>query len=213
MVIFNNPVAFMFHLDTTRGDPWIVLDMMDDYLLEDTNYIIARETEPYCHYHCVIDWSEKTYNAFVAKVLRKQLNLRGRATKDGARQYGRVLGIKKLDKMIAYTLKQGVYTSNISDEELQPYKEMSFTKKTGDKDREIREGLLEFTDEFFKNEAKYIEDTILLKAILRYLLKEKIRVRTRAMVEGYLFYLRQFSKNIYISRPCSEYFYDHLFIF
>lgn len=212
MKLFNNPIAFMFH-DIPREDPWEILEYFKEYLNYDTKYIIAMETEPYIHYHVVIDWVDKTYNAFVAKVLRKQLKLRGRATEGGARQYGRVLGIKKPDKMVAYTLKQGVYISNIEEDLLEPYKQMSFTRKTSDKDKEIREGLLEFTDEFFKNEAKYIEDTQILKAILRYLLKEKIRVRTRGMVEGYLFYLRQFSKNIHISRPCSEYFYDHLFNF
>lgn len=210
--LFSSPIAFMFHLDTTGGDPWIPLEMMDDYLPEGKNYILARELKPYCHYHCIVDWDTNTYNAFVAKVLRKELGLRGRASKEGPRQYGRVLGIKKPDKMIAYTLKQGVYTSNISEEILKPYKEMSYTKDSGDVDREIREKLKEYIDKVHYNDHfKPVGDEHLKKAIIRFLLKERVRIRTASQIDGYFKYLRQFSSHDYIRKNDEIYFYDLLY--
>ena len=211
--LLENPIAFMFHLDTTSGDPWVVLDMMEPYMNPDTKYIVARETEPYCHYHVVINWDKNTYNAFVQKVLRKELGLSGRAKDGNPRQYGKVKEVKKPPKMVAYTLKQGVYTSNVSEEELAPYKAMSYTKDTQtDIDREIREKLKDYLDNtYYKNHFKEVTNEQLKKAIIHFLLKEKIRIRTSSQIDGYFKYMRQFSNHDYIRKDCELYFYDLLY--
>lgn len=211
MSIFTHPIAFMFHLDASEHDPWVVLDMLEPYI-QDTKYIVAYEAKPYGHYHCIIDWTTKTYNAFVAKVLVKELGLNGRAKEGKPRQYGRVLGIKKPEKMVAYTLKQGVYTSNIEESLLEPFKKMSYVKDTGDNDREIRQKLRDYIDNtHYSNHFTKVADEKLKQAIIRFLLKEKIRIRTASQIDGYFKYIRQFSNHDYIKWDNELDFYNILF--
>ena len=207
----DNLLAFMFH-DNTEAT--IQLDEVEAMLKEYSpgEYIIACENEPYRHFHICCQMATKNYNAFVKKHLKDRLKLRGRAINGQPRQYGRVLGIKKPDKMIAYTLKQGVYISNVSDEQLKPYKTMSYVKDTGDNDREIREKMRDFLDKtYYKDQFKNVQDEPLKKAIIHFLLKEKIRIRTSSQIDGYFKYMRQFSNHDYIKKNCELYFYDLLY--
>lgn len=204
-------IAFMFHDNTDDLiPPDHVADMIKEYPVG--NYIIALENEPYRHYHICVEMDTKDYNAFVKKHLKDRLKLRGRAVNGQPRQYGRVLGIKKPDKMIAYTLKQGVYISSLSTEELKPYADLSYTKDTGDNDREIRDKMRDFIDNvYYKDHFKYVEDEPLKKAIIYFLLKDKIRIRTSSQIDGYFKYLRQFSNHDYIKKDCEIYFYNLLY--
>ena len=207
----DNIIAFMFH-DNTKE--FIQLDdvvgMLNEYTVG--QYIIALENKPYRHFHVCVEMSTKDYNAFVKKHLKDRLKLRGRAVNGQPRQYGRVLGIKKPDKMIAYTLKQGVYISNVEDDQLKPYKAMSYVKDSGDNDREIRDKMREYLDKtYYKDHFKYVEDMKLKKAIIHFLLKEKIRIRTSSQIDGYFKYMRQFSNHDYIKNDCELYFYNLLY--
>jgi hypothetical protein len=211
MDIYNHPIAFMFHQDIANNDPWKILEMLEPYI-KDTKYLIAYESKPYGHYHCLIDWDTKTYNAFVAKVLVKEMKLTGRAVAGKPRQYGRVLGIKKPDKMLAYTLKQGIYSTNIEESKLLPYKNMSYVKDSGDNDREIRTKLRDYIDNtYYASHFTKVQDEALKQAIIHFLLKEKIRIRTSSQIDGYFKYLRQFSNHDYIKQDCELYFYNLLF--
>lgn len=226
-MILTNFLAFMFHdplyaqedsieqLTKTKNDrltPQMVLELLQQYTIG--KYVIAVEESPYRHFHVCIEMSPNDYNAFVQKTLRKQFGLRGRAANGLPRQYGRVIGIKKPHKMITYTLKQGCYLSNIPESELEPYKKASYTKDTQqDRDKEIREKLRDYLENVhYKDHFKYVPDEHLQKAILRFLLKDKIRIRTRSMIDGYLIYIRQFSTHDYLRRSDAEYYFDRLFI-
>ncbi len=139
--------------------------------------------------------------------------LRGRIKDGKPKQYGKVTNIKKPDKMIAYTLKQGCYISNVDEEWLKPYKEMSYTKDTqSDIDREIRDKLRHWIDNvYYSDHFKPVHDEHLKKAIIRFLLLEKIRIRTASQIDGYFKYLRQFSNHDYIRKNCEFYFYELLY--
>lgn len=205
-------IAFMFHDNT---EDYIQIEDVKDMLSEYSstgNYIIALENEPYRHFHICVEMDTNDYNAFVKKHLKDRLKLRGRASNGQPRQYGRVLGIKKPDKMIAYTLKQGVYQSNIPDDQLKDYKAMSYVKDTGDNDREIRDKMRDFLDKtYYKDQFKEVKDEALKKAIIHFLLKEKIRIRTSSQIDGYFKYMRQFSNHDYIRKNCEIYFYELLY--
>ncbi len=73
-----------------------------------TDYIIAYETSSKVgeHIHFLL-WSEDTkdYPRLVQNVFKNKFNLRGKATKNKCRQYGKVKNIENLDKMMAYTVK------------------------------------------------------------------------------------------------------------
>ena len=210
-MITENLIAFMFHNPESKTlEPNDVLKLIEEYPIG--QYIIAMEEQPYRHFHIAVEMLVKDYNAFVNKTLRKEFSLRGRATNGKPRQYGRVLGIKKPDKMIAYTLKQGCYISNIQASELEPYKAMSYVKDTGDNDREIRDKMKEYLDKtYYKDHYKDVEDVKLKKAIIHFLLKEKIRIRTASQIDGYFKYMRQFSNHDYIRKNDELYFYQILY--
>jgi len=204
-------LAFMFH-DNTEDYIQIedVLDMLKEY--DVGNYIIALENEPYRHFHICCELEINKYNAFVKKHLKDRLKLRGRAVNGQPRQYGRVLGIKKPDKMIAYTLKQGVYITSLTEATVKPYKKMSYVKDSGDNDREIRDNLREFIDKVrYADLFKKITEQQLKMSIIHFLLKEKIRIRTSSQIDGYYKYLRQFSNHDYIKWDNELDFYDYLY--
>ena len=201
----------MFHDNT---DDYIQLedvkDMLNEYKVGE--YIIALENQPYRHFHICCEMDTKNYNAFVKKHLKDRLKLRGRASNGQPRQYGRVLGIKKPDKMIAYTLKQGVYISSMDQVKLDPYTKMAYIKDSGDNDREIRDKMRDYLDNtYYKDHFKNVEDEQLKKAIIHFLLKEKIRIRTSSQIDGYFKYMRQFSNHDYIKKDCELYFYNLLY--
>ena len=207
-------IAFMFHDTSYEPEDIITLqdvkEMLNEY--DVGHYIIALETEPYRHFHICCEMTVKNYNAFVKKHLKDRLKLRGRACNGQPRQYGRVLGIKKPDKMLAYTLKHGIYASNITEEELEPYKQMSYVRDTGDNDREIRDKMKDYLDKtYYKDHYTFVFDEQLKKAIIHFLLKEKIRIRTSSQIDGYFKYMRQFSNHDFIRKDCELYFYDLLY--
>lgn len=207
------PIAFMIHKGDNQISSDIILEKLKEYDIGD--YIIAQENKPYTHWHIYIQMDIKDYNAFVAKTLRKEWKLRGRATGGAPKQYGRVQGIKKPDKMIAYTIKQGIYISSYSEEHLQPFKDMAFTKDRATNDRDFKKKVLEdldkqFTEMLLDSEFKFT-DKYLLKTIIKYHLNNKIDIRTKSYLDGILRYVRQYSsfKKVRIEDP--EYFYLQLY--
>jgi hypothetical protein len=80
------------------------------------------------HFHFVAEMTPIVYHAFSKRLFKDRFNLRGVA-KDGlSRQYGKVKEIKDINRMIAYSLKDGDYITNISDDEIDRYKLISFAK-------------------------------------------------------------------------------------
>lgn len=111
-----------------------VFDLMDEYKIG--GYIIGYETTPNAHQetegqhmHFVVQISNHDYHNFSERLKRKY-NLRAKALKDKPRQYGALTKIEKLEKLKAYTLKDGDYKSNLSDKELKELSGMAYRKET-----------------------------------------------------------------------------------
>jgi hypothetical protein len=209
----KKPIAFMLHQGDNNFTSIDILNHLKQYPIGD--YVIARETDPYVHYHLFIEMDEADYNAFIQKVVRKQWKLRGRALTDKPKQYGKVKEIKKRDKMLAYTLKQGVYISSYSEDYLQPFKDLAFTKDRATTDRDFKKRVLESLDEEFESMLTGSDfaftDKFILKAIIKYHLKNNLEIRTKSYLDGILRYTRQFSTIPKIRIEESEYYYLMLY--
>lgn len=212
-------IAFFIHQGENDFETEDILQALQTYksFNEYNLWVISRETQPYIHFHVFCKMDIADYNAFIANYVSKssknsKWKLRGRCQGGLPKQYGKVSHIKKHDKMLAYTIKQGIYKTNIPEELMKPYKEMSYTKDTGDNDREIREKLRDYIDKvYYKDQYKAVQDEPLKKAIIHFLLKEKIRIRTSSQIDGYFKYMRQFSNHDFIRKDCELYFYDLLY--
>lgn len=213
-------IGFMLHVGDIPFTQEDILNALKQYDIG--HYIIAYEATPYPHFHIVVEMTTNNYNAFIAQYVSKSSKannqkggvwqLRGRTQGGLRKQYGKIKGIRAPEKLISYTVKQGVYITDLDKEWLQPFIDSSFTKETGNQDREIRENLREYLDNtYYKDHFKKVENEQLKKAIIHFLLKEKIRIRTSSQIDGYFRYMRQFSNHDYIRMDCEIYFYDLLY--
>lgn len=111
-----------------------VFDMLQEYKIG--GYVIGYETSSDAHQetqgqhmHFVVQMSNQDYHNFSERLKRKY-NLRCKALKDKPRQFGALKKIEKLEKLKAYTIKDGDYRSNLSEKELEKLTEMSYKKQT-----------------------------------------------------------------------------------
>ena len=120
--------AAVFHIQEDE------FDFIEETLIEYDigGYLIGHETDPFHHYHILMESNAKVYNTFSKRLIEKY-GLRGKASKGKARQYGKIKNIKDLEKLKSYTVKDGNYRSNLSPEEVQAYFEKSYKKKTRSK--------------------------------------------------------------------------------
>jgi hypothetical protein len=213
-------IGFMLHLGEIHFDQHDILTALQQYDIG--KYIIAKEEQPFIHYHVAVEMTTQNYNAFIAQYVSKSSKsnnqegglwqLRGRAHNGKPKQYGKILGIRSPDKLISYTVKQGIYITDVEAEWLKPYVDASFVKDSSNNDREIRDKMRDYIDKiYYKDHFKDVDDTPLKKAIIHFLLKEKIRIRTSSQIDGYFKYLRQFSNHDYIKKDCELYFYNLLY--
>lgn len=117
-------IACMFHLDEIHYDH--LETTLKEYDIG--NYIIGHEKTPYSHFHIMFQGTEKIYSAFSKRIVEK-FDLRGRAAKGKSKEYGKVKQIENVTKMAAYTVKDGNVRSNMTQEELDKYKQMSYQAK------------------------------------------------------------------------------------
>jgi len=69
----------------------------------------------------------KMYTNFSKKIVEK-FKLRGKAKDGKSRQYGKVKEIDNVEKMAAYTLKDGNIRTNMSENDLEKYRSISYKK-------------------------------------------------------------------------------------
>lgn len=107
-----------------------VMDTLKEYDIG--AYLVSKEVAPYVHeetggqhMHFLVQMGDKDYHKFAKRVFVDKFKLRGKASKDKPRQYGRVKKIENLEKMAAYTLKDGNIETNMSEIDLQRYKNIS----------------------------------------------------------------------------------------
>ncbi len=111
------PIAFMAHIPHTDFD--YLEDTIKEYPIG--SYAISAETSDTGnqHFHFFIQMLDKDYHSFSKRVFKEKYNLRGRALKDKARQYGKIKKITDLDKMLSYTLKDGNFRTNMPKETIE----------------------------------------------------------------------------------------------
>lgn len=96
------------------------------------------------HMHFVVQMNDKDYHRFCKRIFIDKYKLRGKALKDKPRQYGRVKRIQDLERMCAYTLKDNNIRSNMTEKQLDSYRNISFKKK---ENKEFKEQLWEYVNQ------------------------------------------------------------------
>ncbi|AXQ65361.1 MAG: hypothetical protein [Circular genetic element sp.] len=121
-------IAFFIKTEKSSLD---VLEALITSYEEVITYVIAFEESPYDHYHFLLNTSDKTYNAIIAK-LKKDYALVGRArtiaNQKFGKEYGRVSKINNLSKMLSYTLKDKTFRTNMPKEKIEEAIKSSFHK-------------------------------------------------------------------------------------
>lgn len=133
-------IAFMGAIKHTEKD--YVIETIMEYGIG--TYLISLETAQLSHketggehFHFMVQMTDEDYHKFSKRVFIDKYKLRGRALKDKPRQYGRVKNIENLERMAAYTIKDGNIVTNMTQEELDHYKTISFKKTEIKEEREI----------------------------------------------------------------------------
>jgi hypothetical protein len=130
-------IAFMCH--TTHEHFDYLEDTLQEYNIG--TYFIGYEEKPYEHYHFLVQMDNADYVKFRKRVFIDKLKLRGKPGGGQPRQYGKVTKIEDLEKMKSYTVKEGLFRTNLDDEdELKEIIEKSFSKQEKiDREKQILE--------------------------------------------------------------------------
>ena len=115
----------MFHINLSEYD--YIEDTLKEYDIG--AYFIGFEEEPYHHYHILFEGNDKIYNNFSKRIVEKY-KLRGKAQVGACRQYGKLKNIKDIERLKAYTVKDGCVRTNVSQKILDEYIEVSFKKES-----------------------------------------------------------------------------------
>lgn len=127
------PIAFITN-DIPLDQSQYIIDTINSY--NPLRYLIVFENplgpKGYPHYHYLVWFTEKNYNAFIKKV-REKYKLRGKAQKNLRKQYGRLKQIDDLEKLQSYMMKDQetgdkYWKLNISNEDLEKFQKSSFKK-------------------------------------------------------------------------------------
>lgn len=165
-------IACMFHISVTEFD--FIEECLKSYDIG--GYMIGSELVPYEHYHILFQGTDKIYSAFSKRLVVKY-KLRGRATKDKPRQYGKLNQIKDIEKLKSYTIKDGNYRSNLSQEELDSYFMKSYKKKdNADTIDLIVQDLDSFAVEIFHNTSQRYFADVIKELIIRFCLKNDVKI-------------------------------------
>ncbi len=112
----------------------------EEYLVESIknydigSYLIVRETSENSHkltngdhYHFLVQMTNEDYGRFRKRVFLDHFKLKGRATKECGRQYGKVNYLKDPDRMSVYMMKDGsVVSTTFSEKQLKSWYDQSF---------------------------------------------------------------------------------------
>lgn len=179
-------IACMFHIDALHFD--YIEQTLKEYDIG--HYLIGHEIEPYHHFHILFQGTDKIYTLFSKRIIEK-FNLRGQAKSGKTRQYGKLKLIENIDKLMAYTVKDGNVRSNLPADTLAIIKEQSFKKD------ETKRLINKVIDELPKSQIYNDNDTLrnyIIGSLLRNTKPDFYF--TRSMVEKILFlYLRQQDSN------------------
>lgn len=196
--------AFMAHIPLTEFD--YLEEIIKEYNI--VKYLIAYENEPYEHFHFVIEFHDepdKNYHNFCKRVFKDKYKLRGQAKKNQPRQYGCLKKVENLERMCAYTIKDGNFRTNMEQTDIDNY--IAISKETT-KFHNFRDKIIEhLNNQNYHNPTHsffYSADTDSLekkckKEVINYFLKHqetnKNMKLTKSFVENiYLEYLVKTNK-------------------
>lgn len=153
-----------------------------------TKWLIAMEISPTAHQeiggqhmHFITNMTSSDYALFTKRVFIKQYNLRGRASKDMPRQYGKLKVIHDIDKMFAYTIKDNNIRTNFSVECLAEWKKHSYKKQESQVleeklHRAIHNAFVNNPDKATPQESLWDHLDMMQKFILEFYLNENVKV-------------------------------------
>jgi hypothetical protein len=185
----------------------------------EAHYVMSAEVGAYEHFHFLAKITEKQYYNFCKRVFKDKYNLRGRAINDKPRQYGKVTKIKDLSKMMAYTLKDKNYITNMTQEEIEAIlkSKIEDVKNTKNSEsREIKEKMIKYVDnklkELLADKKCYRHEKYIRIAIISFLLEKKMNI-IRATIERYYWYYVANTNTIFKQNEYSIYneLYDNAF--
>lgn len=183
--------AFMLHLPDNFNK-----DTEFEYLEKTLNnygiggYVIAEETEPYIHYHFLVEMTEHDYGLFRKVVMIDKYKLRGLARGGKPRQYGKVTQIDDFDKMLSYTCKDENIRTNLDDETINNAIDKSFKKE---RPKLLKDKMVKHIDDYFKDSSfnSFYEKRVKLE-IIKWMMNNKIDIR-KSIIDTYYTYFRQYT--------------------
>jgi hypothetical protein len=180
--------AFMGHIAHTE------FEYLDEQMKKfEAPYVISAEVGKYEHFHFLTKITNKQYHNFCKRVFKDRYKLLGRATKNKPRQYGKVKDIKDLSRMMAYTLKDKNYKTNIPKDELETIlkKKLEEVENTKTECREIKEKMLKYVDEKIPNllidNPYQRHEKVIRISIIDFMITQKINI-IRTTIERYYWY-------------------------
>lgn len=156
-------IAFFIKTDKTN------LETLEAFITsydEVVTYVIAFEDSPYDHYHFLLNTTDKTYNAIIAK-LKKDYALVGRARtiagQKFGKEYGRVSKINNLQKMLSYTVKDKNFKTNMLKEKIDEAIKNSFHKVPSIIDFEYKKNVFQYVQGRITEKGTTYQNTRFIK--------------------------------------------------
>lgn len=128
-----------FFCEATHDKAPVALDVIAKYCKSGKirRYVMSAETAEGSHldtsgqhFHFACEMTDVAYHSFAKTLFIDKFKLKngGRGQKAG-NKYGKVEKIKSLDRILGYTLKDGTFWSNMSEEDIKYYRQFGFQKK------------------------------------------------------------------------------------
>lgn len=188
-------IAFMCHLAHTEFE-----NLIQEVEKLEAPYIVSAEVGNHEHFHFLMKITNKEYHTFSQRVFCRKYRLRGQARNGLPRQYGKVKEINDLSKMMAYTIKDKNFRTNMKTEEIEYILKKKINEVINSKieTREIKEKMIDFvndrmpnymSNQMFRRHEKYIRI-----AIIDFMIENKINIM-RTTIERYYWYYVAYTTN------------------
>lgn len=133
------------------------------------------------HMHFLVNMDKDSYHKFANRIFKKRFALRGRAIEGSPRQYGKVKHIDNLERMKAYTLKDGHFETNMTEDEILPLQKLA---KEENAENLFKAGLMQYLKANYSC-ASYDEASLYTCILEYHILKGEGRDPSRQAVQRY----------------------------
>lgn len=118
----------VFHSEKDYVKEKVLHHVVGDYIISKEICQTHKQTRGQ-HFHVVAQMTDSSYHK-LCKNMKDKYKLQGRCKDGEPKQYGKVNKIRDIDRMLAYSLKDGDYETNIEPEKIEELKKISFVKET-----------------------------------------------------------------------------------